>query len=86
MDTTDKVRENRLRRVADRRRLRLEKSSRRDPDAWDYGTYQLVDADTGNMVACAFETGRPYGLSLDQIEDWLARKGDDHDGEAPRTR
>ena len=23
------------------------------------------------MVACAFETGRGYGLSLDQIEAWL---------------
>src|SRR5262245_20806883 len=35
-------REERLRRMAARRRLRLEKCRRRDPGAPNYGTYQLV--------------------------------------------
>ena len=39
----DKVRENRLRRIAERRGLALSKSRRRDPRATDYGTYSLGD-------------------------------------------
>ena len=42
--TTEKVRENRLRRMASRQGLQLMKSRRRDPRALDYGTYWLVDA------------------------------------------
>jgi hypothetical protein len=48
---TDKVRENRLRRMAERRGLRLEKSRRRDPMAADYGTYQIIDNDTNGIVS-----------------------------------
>lgn len=72
-DAMDKVRENRLRRVAGRRGLRLEKSRRRDPRAWDYGTYQLVDAYTNGLVAAEWDVGRGYGLTLDEIEAWLGR-------------
>ncbi len=67
----DKVRENRLRRVAERRGLRLMRSRRRDPNAWDYGTYQLVDVRTKGVVAAEWSIGRGYGLSLDEIEQWL---------------
>jgi hypothetical protein len=42
--TQEKVRENRLRRMAARQGLQLVKSRRRDPRALDYGTYWLVDA------------------------------------------
>jgi hypothetical protein len=42
--TQEKVRENRLRRMAARQALQLVKSRRRDPRALDYGTYWLVDA------------------------------------------
>ena len=42
--TLEKVRENRLRRMASRQGLQLLKSRRRDPRALDYGTYWLVDA------------------------------------------
>lgn len=42
--TDQKVRENRLRRMASRQGLQLLKSRRRDPRALDYGTYWLVDA------------------------------------------
>jgi hypothetical protein len=56
MDTTgghnqQKVHENRLREKAKRQGLELGKSRRRDPDALDYGTYKLVEADTGEVVA-----------------------------------
>ena len=38
----EKVRENRLRRMAERQGMRLVKSRRRDPLALDYGKYWLV--------------------------------------------
>jgi hypothetical protein len=67
---TDKTRETRLRRLADRRGLRLQKSPRRDPRAWDFGTYQLVDAREGWLVAEQI-TGQGFGMSLDDVEEWL---------------
>lgn len=63
MDTSEKVRENRLRRMAERRGFKLVKSRRRDPQAIDYGTYELVDAEL-NVVA-----GGP--MTLDGIEQQL---------------
>jgi len=48
---TDKSRENRARRVAERRGYRLEKSRRRDPRSVGYGQYQLVDPSTGANVS-----------------------------------
>lgn len=44
MDDETKVRENRLRRVAARRMLTLSKTRRRDPRAFDYGSYLLTDS------------------------------------------
>jgi hypothetical protein len=70
-DAMDKVRENRLRRVAERRGLRLEKSRRRDPRAIDWGTYQLVDLYTNILVAGNTNSG--YGMTLDEIEEQLAK-------------
>ena len=64
--TEEKVRENRLRRMADRQGLRLEKSRRRDPRAYDYGTYHLIDPYTNSLVAG--DTNSGYGLDLDGIE------------------
>lgn len=51
MDITEKSRENRARRVAERRGYRLEKSRRRDPGAIDYGRYQLIDAATNTVAS-----------------------------------
>jgi hypothetical protein len=59
--TDEKVRENRLRRMADRQGLRLVKSRRRDPRALDYGTYMLVDANH-NIVASGEH------MDLDDVE------------------
>lgn len=43
--TADKVRENRLRRMAERQGLELRKSRRRDPRAKDYGRWYIVDVE-----------------------------------------
>lgn len=47
---TDKVRENRLRRMAGRQGLKLVKSRRRDERAVDFGGYMLVDEQTKEAV------------------------------------
>ncbi len=71
-ETVNKVRENRLRRMATRQGLALQKSRRRDPRARDFGTYMLVDPDT-NAVVAAGPDGHGYGLTLDDIEAWLTK-------------
>ena len=43
----DRATELRLRRRAERQGLRLEKSRLRDPDAFEFNTYRLVDQTTG---------------------------------------
>lgn len=71
-ETEAKVYENRLRRMAERQGLRLEKSRRRDTRAYDYGTYQLVDVRTNTLASYggpAFSNG--YGLALDEIHKAL---------------
>jgi hypothetical protein len=65
MTDTDKVRENRLRRMAQRQGMRLIKSKRRDPRALDYGRYWLVLADINGVVT------PEHGISLDEIEEHL---------------
>ncbi len=75
MDTrtsTDKVRENRLRRMAARQGLRLSKSRTRDTRAVDYGTYMLSDPRLSNAVLVGgLSWARGYGASLDEIESYL---------------
>jgi hypothetical protein len=66
----DKIRENRLRRMAERQGLRLVKSRRRDPRAVDYGGYMLVDLQTSGIVVGTGDLGRPH-WSLDDVEDYL---------------
>ena len=69
---TDKVRENRLRRKADRMGHRLVKSRRRDPDALEYGLYALIDHLYGGTPHPHHAvTGSPFSLTLDEVEDWL---------------
>ncbi len=65
----EKVKENRLRRMADRQGLRLLKSRRRDPRAYDFGGYMLVDHQTGG--ADFGSNPLPYSLSLDDVEMYL---------------
>lgn len=85
----DKVRENRLRRVADRQGLRLMKSRRRDPHATDFGTYMLVNVQTGGVDAADWGSfTKEYGLDLDDIEEWLSEPPAERKATkpAPRTR
>lgn len=69
----DKVRENRLRRMAERQGYQLVKSRRRDPRAVDYGARWIVDPQTGDVVA----GDERRGMSLDEIEAWLTSDRDD---------
>jgi hypothetical protein len=61
----DKVRENRLRRMASRQRLRLSKVRRLDPRAYDFGSYLLRDGK--NKVVL----GGGTIASLDDVERYL---------------
>lgn len=76
MAMADKVRENRLRRMAERQGLRLEKSRRRDPRALDYGNYWLVEGPAPTQGGANWRSRRPivggdYGADLDAIEEVL---------------
>jgi hypothetical protein len=72
MADSEKARENRLRRMAERQGLALRKSRRRDPRAWDYGLWMIVDLETNTVVAGTGAGGRPE-LTLDDVETWLTR-------------
>jgi Ni/Co efflux regulator RcnB len=61
----EKVRENRLRRMATRQGLILVKSRRRDFRALDYGQYWLAVEDTNVLVT------PERGVTLDGIENYL---------------
>jgi len=69
LDITEKTRENRVRRMAERQGLVLQKSRRRDERAIDFGGYMLVDA-KANFVVMGAE-GHAYSATLDQVEEWL---------------
>jgi hypothetical protein len=62
-----KVYENRLRRMAQRQMMRIEKSRRRDPHAAGYGGYQLIETYQNSPVL-----GWAFDATLEQIEAYLA--------------
>lgn len=66
----DKVRENRLRRMAERRGLVLIKSRRRDPLAVDFGRFALADKST-NAPTFGFGVHGLPSAGLDEIETFL---------------
>jgi hypothetical protein len=68
--TAERTREQRLRRMADRQGLKLEKSRTRDPRAIDYGGWMIVDLATNAVVAGTGALGRPH-WSLDDVEAYL---------------
>lgn len=59
----DRVRENRIRRIAERRGFIVQRSRRRDPQALDYGKYWLIEAEGMREVLSRVE--------LDDVEAWL---------------
>ncbi len=65
------AREERLRRIAERRGLTLMKSPRSDPRESGHGTYMLVETDTATIKVSGSSAG--FGLTLDEIEDVLNR-------------
>jgi hypothetical protein len=70
-DVAAKVRENRLRRIADRHGYRLEKSRRRDPSAIDFGLYALIDHRTGSAANPSIAGHYVHTWDLDQVEAYL---------------
>ena len=68
----DKVRENRLRRMASRQGYMLHKSRRRDERALDYGGYVLINSDSGVVLG---HTPHAYSADLDEIEHYLTDDG-----------
>ena len=81
-----KVRENRLRRMAERQGYRLMKSPRRDSHARDYGGYALVNPSIPvNRPGFVLQGGKPFMFSadLDDIETYLTME---HRGEAAMER
>ena len=66
--TAERVRQNRLRRMAERQGYKLVKSARRDPMALDYNRWWIEDVtDRGRPTV-----GDAGGLELDDVEAWLA--------------
>jgi uncharacterized Zn finger protein (UPF0148 family) len=69
MALDEKVRENRLRRMADRQGLTLVKSRRRDPRALDFGRFMIVNKQTNTVEAGELDS--PQALDLDEVERYL---------------
>jgi hypothetical protein len=63
-----KIFEARLRRAAKRQGMIMRKSRTRDPRAIDYGTYRLLDENSGNVQ---LHDSRGNGVSLLAVEQFL---------------
>ena len=74
---TEKVRENRLRRMARRQLLRVQKSRIRDRSAAGFGGYMLVDHNNFVVLGAA---SYAYSASADDVERYLT------DDRRPRFR
>lgn len=70
MNNAEKARENRVRRMAKRRGLRVERCRRRDPKALGYGLYRVVCEDTGGVMYGSASWGG-YSLTLSDVEEVL---------------
>jgi hypothetical protein len=70
LEVSEKVRENHVRRKADRMGYRVIKSHRRDPDAIDNGLFMIVDARTDCVVHDIGPLARP-NLTLAEVEQLL---------------
>lgn len=68
-DAWSKVKENKLRRAAERQGYALVKNRRRDPRALGYGTYSI----TSNNAATANTSA--HSLTLSEVEAFLNGKG-----------
>ena len=66
MVTHEKVKENRLRQMAKRQRLRASKSPRRDPRVYDYGRWVVTDTNGRRVMG-----GPEFDQSIDDVERFL---------------
>jgi len=71
--TQDKVRVNKLRRVAERQGMKLHKVRRYDPKAIDYGTFYLWDTRHNALIFPASYEETGIGASLEEIEEYLTK-------------
>ena len=72
MDQATKVRENRLRNIAKRQGLRLEKCKRKDPRMPNYKTYRITNPEKNELVLGRIDGGyESFGLSLDEVGEYL---------------
>jgi hypothetical protein len=65
---SEKVREIRLRRAAQRQGLRLHKCRSRDPRALGYGLFHIAD---GSGIAVAGTLPWHHSMSLDDVKSYL---------------
>ncbi len=72
MDQHEKVRENRMRRMAERQGYCLIRSRRRDPLALGYGKYRIETVESA-LEAAGFESPGGWGLTLDEVQVRLTR-------------
>lgn len=63
--------ETRLRHMAERRGFMLQKSRARDPGSLTYGGYQLINAQYNSVVFGGGVTGRGFGATIEEIEEFL---------------
>ena len=71
MTTTDvQARESRLRRLAERRGLSLQKSKRRDRMAPDFGKFRLIEVMGEHAVVLGAERFA-FSATMDDIEKWF---------------
>ena len=68
MTNAEKVRENRLRRMAKRQGMTLKKNPRRDPRAIDYGGYKLTNSRGRSVLGV---TVRGWAVAIDKVEAYL---------------
>lgn len=72
----EKTQENLIRRKLGRMGYSLVKSRRRDPDALDYGCYEIVDVRTNFAVFGVGPTGLP-SASLEEVKEWIEEESKD---------
>lgn len=72
MEQEIKVRENKLRRAADRRGWRMSKSRSRDAKALDFGLYALIDVQSGGTIHPMLANRWTHSLTLDEVEAYLS--------------
>ena len=65
-----KVKENQIRRKLKRMGYILKKSRRKDPDAYDYGGYMILDLWSGVVMFASDPI--PYCLTIEDVEEIVA--------------